>query len=326
MAENVAPTTGPKKQRPWWVEQRKFVVPATLLPRIKGLPEEKQIFYCYIVSKVVIETKKYPTMHKGISSKYFKNFIGSKYGDYLKTLDGDWKLIEINHAYWSGEDGFCKGYRLSASALAAKKVKVRFQKKQVHRLKDKSDLADDVAEFVYRNLKRLTVRTDLLPQADVIDEVDAETEAERVHFEQLNVHYSPHAKRLFHAAITMSKVARKNLLFKADPAVPLFEYDVRSCTPVILLGIADDPAEKTTLKLLLDADIYSTIANESGVVKDRDDIKEDFMKFVNGSIPNYVYTFLGGFNSSGGMGGPGKGATRGSPMTTVCQLKKGSAA
>jgi len=291
MADNMAATTQAKKARPWWVEQRTFVVPATLKPRIQNLAEELQMHYCFIVSKVVIETKKVPTTHKGISSRYFKHFIGSDYADYVEQLK-TWNIIEVNPSYWSGEDGFCMGYRLHPAALAAPKVKLCFRKKQVHPRRDKSKLTDDVAEFVHGNLKRLTVRADLLPQADLIDEVAAENWAEAIHFEQFNVHYSPKAKRLYHAAINMPKVARRNLILKADPAVPLFEYDVKSCTPVILLGLADDPAEKATLKLLLDGDIYATIASESGVTKDRDDIKQDFMKFVNGAVQNYIHTFF----------------------------------
>lgn len=293
MAENVAATTPVKKERPWWVKQRTFVIPSTLHVHIANLPEEIQVIFCFIVSKVVIETKKYPLRFKGVSSKYFKDFIGSRYRDYLKVLDRDWQIIEINDQYLNDpDDGFCKSYRLRPKALTAPKVKVCFRKKQVHSLRDKSELADDVAEFVYHNLKRLTVRTDLLPQADVIDEVAAENWAKAIHFEKFNVHYSHHAKRLYHAAILMPKVARKNLILKADPTLPLCEYDVKSCTPVILLGLADDPAERATLTALVDGDIYTTIANESGVVKDRDEIKRDFMQFVNGSVENYVHTFF----------------------------------
>jgi hypothetical protein len=291
MAGNLAATTRAKKERPWWVEHRTFVIPATLQVRIKNLPPEIQVLFCFIVSKIVIETKKAPASHKGISSKYFKYFIGGDYADYVRQLKA-WDIIEINPSYWSGEDGFCMGYRLHPTALAAPKVKLCFRKKQVHPSRDKSELTDDVADFVYRNLKRLTVRTDLLPQADLIDEVAAENWAEAIHFEQFNVHYSPKARRLYHVAINMPKVARKNLILKADPAVPLFEYDLKSCTPVILLGLTDDPTEKATLKLLLDGDIYATIANESRVIKDRDTIKEDFMRFVNGAVQNYIYTFF----------------------------------
>ncbi len=292
MADNVAATTQAKKERPWWLNQRRFVVPEMLVGKMDGAPEEVKIILCYIVSKVIIETKKHPRQFAGISSQYFKDFIGSDYHDYLKILDSDWRVIEIRGAYWNGEDGFCKGYRLRPKALASPPRKVCFQKKQVHPLRDKSKLADDVIRFVHGNLKRLTVRADLLGQANVIDDVEAETWAERIYFQQFNVHYSAKAKRLYHAAITMPKVARRNLVLKSDPALPVYEYDVKSCTPVILLGITHDPAERATLKSLLDGDIYSTIASERGVTKGRDTVKEDFMMFVNGSIQNYVYTFF----------------------------------
>lgn len=263
-----------------------------LLSKFQDVPEAVQMICCYIVSKVVIETKKYPTQFKGISSQYFKDFIGSEYADYLKVLDRDWQIIEINGSYWNGEDGFCKGYRLRPQALASPLRKKCFPKKQVHPFKDKSEVTDKVIRFVHANLKRLTVRADLIDQANLIDDVDAETWAERIYFGQFNVHYSAKAKRLYHAAITMPKVARRNLILKENPALSLFDYDIKSCTPVILLGLVKDPAERATLQLLLDGDIYAAIASECGVTKDRDSIKEDFMIFLNGAIPNYVHTFF----------------------------------
>jgi hypothetical protein len=75
--------------------------------------------------------------------------------------------------------------------------------------------------------------------------------------------------------------------------VPLSEYDVKSCTPVILLGLTkNNPDEKAKLENLLAEDIYTTIAVEQGVTKDRDDIKEDFMIFVNGAIKNYIFQYF----------------------------------
>ena len=292
MADNATATTQAKKERPWWLGQRRFVVPAMLLSKFQDVPEAVQIIFCYIVSKVVIETKKCRTQFKGISSQYFKDFIGSEYADYLKILDRDWQIIEINGSYWNGEDGFCKGYRLRPQAMASPLRKKCFPKKQVHPFRDKSEVTDKVIRFVHANLKRLTVRADLLAQANLIDDVDAETWAERIYFGQFNIHYSAKAKRLYHTAITMPKVARRNLILKENLALPLYEFDVKSCTPVILLGLVKDPAERATLKLLLDGDIYATIASESGVTKDRDSIKEDFMIFLNGAIPNYVHTFF----------------------------------
>jgi len=240
----MAPARRVKKERPWWVKQRRFVVPSTLRLKIGNLPEEIQVFYCFIVSKIVIESKKCPAMYHPIASKYFNDFVGSEYRDFLNVLVG-WKIIEINEAYQNDAGkGFTKSYRLHPTALAASKVKLDFKKKVVQPLRDKSELKDDVAKFVHDNLKRLDVRTDLLRQNNVIDEVDAEDWAERIHFEAFNVHYSDKTKRLYHAAINMPKVARKNLILKADASVPLYEYDVKSCTPVILLGLANDPRKR----------------------------------------------------------------------------------
>jgi hypothetical protein len=293
MAGNqTAPTRAKRDDRPWWVKQRRFAVPSTLQVHIHNLPEEIQVFFCYIVSKIVIESKKHPTLYHPIASKYFNDFVGSEYRDFLNLLVG-WKIIEINEAYQNDAGkGFTKSYRLHPTALAVSTVKLDFKKKVVQPLRDKSDLKDDVAEFVHDNLKRLDVKTDLLPQDSAIDEVDAVDWAERIHFQQFNVHYSPKAKRLYHAAISMPKIARRNLILKADASVPLFEYDVKSCMPVILLGLIQDPAERATLTALLDGDIYTTIANEQGVTKIRADIKDDFLMFVNGAVRNYVYTFF----------------------------------
>ena len=292
MAGNQTAPTRAKKQRPWWVEQRTFVVPSTLQAEIQDLPDDVRLNYCYIVSKIVIETKKHPALYQPISSKYFNDFVGSKYQAYMEQLK-DWQIININDAYLNADGkGFPKSYRLHPTAQAANKVKICFKKKKVQPQRDKSKLTDGVAAFVHENLKRLTVRTDLLHQADVIDEVDAEDAAEDIYFQAFNVHYSAKAKRLFHAAILMPKVARKNLILKSDASVPLFEYDVKSCMPVTLLGLIQDPAERATFTALLDGDIYTAIADESGVTKDRAEIKVDFLKFVNGGVHNYVFTFF----------------------------------
>jgi len=290
--KSAASTRAKKDNRPWWVKQRRFVIPSTLQARIQNLPEEIQIFFCYIVSKVIIETKKFPSQYRNISSVYFGDFVGSEYRGLINQLR-DWHIIEINEAYQNDAGkGFTKSYRLHPTAQAASKVKICFKKKVAQPLRDKSKLTDNVAAFVHENLRRLDVRPDLLPQSDAIDDVDAEDWAERIHFQQFNVHYSSKAKRLYHAAISMPKIARRNLILKADASVPLYEYDVKSCMPVILLGLIQDPAERATLMALLDGDIYTAIATECAVTKDRADVKDDFLMFLNGGVRNYVYTFF----------------------------------
>jgi hypothetical protein len=278
--------------KPWWVKQRRFVVPSTLKARIQKLPEEIQKFYCFIVSKVIVITKKHPALYGPISSKYFKDFIGSDYGDYVGQLK-KWHIIEVNDQYLNDpEHGFSKSYRLHSKARKASKVKLQFAKKQVQPLRDNSKLTDDVAEFVHRNLKRLGVRTDLLPQANVIDEVEAEDWAEAIHFNKFNLHYSESVKRLYHAVIVMPVIARKNLVLKENPSVPLYEYDVKSCHPVLLLALIEDHSERKKYTALLHGDIYGTIARECGIVADRASVKLDFLKFVNGSVANYFHKYF----------------------------------
>ncbi len=292
MPENVAATAPAKKEWPWWVKQRRFVVPATLQRHMRNAPEGVQVILCSIVSRIVTATKKHPEHFANIPSTEFKNVVGSDYKGYMDALN-EWRIIDFNNRYSNAEGrSFCKSYRLHPSANAADKVMVSFDKKQVHPPRDKSKLTNDVAKFVHRNLKRLSIRNDLLPQANLIDEVEAINSAVRVYFEQFNVHYAPHAKRLYHTVIQMPAVARKNLILKADASVPLFEYDIKSCMPVILLGIPKPPAENTTLKAFLDGDIYTAIASECSVTDSRDDIKQEFLRFVNGGVRNYVYTFF----------------------------------
>lgn len=278
--------------KPWWMRQRRFAVPTTLRDRIDGLPEEERRFYCYIVNKVVITTKKRPNLFRGISRGYFKNFIGSDYRDYIDRLR-EWQIIEVNEPYLTTENvGFPKSYRLHPTAQAADKVKIVFDKNVVQPLRDKSVLTDEVTEFVFRNIQRIGVRSELLEQSNVVDEVEAFEWANIVASGKFNVHYSGKTKRLYHTLINMPRIARRNLVLKDKPATPLFEYDVKSCAPVILLGATKDPGERANLVSMLEGDIYTTIANDTGVTKDRDVIKEDFMMFLNGGVENYVYTFF----------------------------------
>ena len=275
-----------------WVKERYFVIPAILKQKMQKAPEDVQMILCSIVSKIATATKKNPEHFANILSIEFKNTIGSDYHGYLEILH-DWRIVDINNRYSNAEDkGFPKSYRLFPSANAAAKAIVRFEKKVIQPLRDQSDLTNDVAKSVYRNLKRIAVRENLLPQANLIDEVEAINSAVKVYWGKFNVHYSAKAKRLFHTVISMPKIARRNLILKADTSVPLFEYDVKSCMPVILLGLIQTPTERATLTALLEGDIYTTIANEQGITKIRDDIKDDFLIFLNGGIRNYVYTFF----------------------------------
>jgi hypothetical protein len=279
-------------EKPWWVKQRRFAVPATLRDRIEGLPEQERLFYCYIVNKVRYETKDEPLQSEGISSTYFQNFIGSGYRRYVEQLR-EWQIIQVNDHYLNADGhGFTKSYRIHQEALEAPIVKIRFDKKQAQPLKDHSEITDEVADFVLANCRRVGVKPELANQGNEEAEVDAEDFAERIYWGQFNVRYGGKVQRLFHTIIEMPSAARANLVFKADPAVHLCEYDVKSCHPVLLLTIMEDDKEKAGLMDLLSEDFYSVVAKECGVDLARDTIKMDFLKFANGRTRNYFHQYF----------------------------------
>jgi len=279
-------------EKPWWVKQRRFAIPTILRDRIEGLPEQEQLFYCYIVNKVRYETKEEPTRFEGISSTYFQNGVGSGYRRYIDQLR-DWRIIEIFEHYLNAEGhGFTKGYRPHRLALEAPLVKVRFKKKQAQPLKDHSELTDEVTEFVLANCKRVGIKTELATQANDAEEVDAEDFAERIYWGQFNVRYGGKVRRMFHTILEMPSTGRPNLVFKENPEVHLCEYDVKSCHPVLLLQIMKDEKEKDALKELLSEDLYTLIASEYGVARERDVIKKDFLYFANGRTRNYFHRYF----------------------------------
>jgi len=279
-------------EKPWYVKQRRFAVPAPLRDRIEGLPDQERLFYCYIVNKVRYETKDEPRQFEGISSTYFQNFIGSGYRRYVEQLR-KWHIIHVNDHYLNADGhGFTKAYRLHEEALEAPIVKVNFKKKQAQPLKDHSEITDEVAKFVLANCQRVGVKEELATQASEEAEVDAEDFAERIYWGQFNVRYGGKVSRMFHTVIEMPSTARANLVFKEDPAIHLCEYDVKSCHPVLLLAIMEDEREKDGLKELLKGDFYSTVANECGEARERDAIKMDFLKFANGRTRNYFHRYF----------------------------------
>lgn len=277
---------------PSYVRLRKFVVVTDLLPLISTLTEEQQRNYCFIVSMIIRLTHKKPSFFLNIHHKVWNNFIGDNYSDYIHQLEV-WRIIELNHSFChEGEVSFSKGYRLHSSVVDSEKVTKAFAKKRVKPLKDQSQLVNPVCHFVHTNLKKVTVLETLTQTTNNVEEVECEEWAEKIYWDQFNLKYGHKVSRMYHSIILMPKASRKNLLYKDDHKVQLFEYDVKSCHPVLLMSMITSPSEKERFKKVLDTDIYTTIAKEMGVTKDRELIKDDFMFFINGEVKNYFHTFF----------------------------------
>ena len=250
------------------------------------------MFYCFIVNKVRYETRAEPMRFKGISSTYFRNFIGSGYRRYIDQLY-QWDIIRDTDGYLAANGyGYPKAYRLHRDILNSPLVKITFAKKKAQPLDDRSVLDDDITPFVWANCKRIGIKTDLAVQGSVADDVDAEDFAERIFCDQHNIHYGRKVVRLYHTIIEMPSAARANLMLKEKPGTPLFEYDVKSCHPVLMLQLMEE-AEKAALMELLSGDFYRTVATECGRQhRNRDLIKKDFVTFANGKRRNYFHRYF----------------------------------
>lgn len=279
-----------KETIPWWVKTHRFIVVKSLLPLIQGYSEQKREYYCYIVSQIIVHTKANPSFYAHIGRSLWLDKIKSNYKVYISQLR-QWKIIDINDSY-SIEEHFTKGYRLHDSVINDEKVKVSFTKKRVRPMKDHSMVTDKVTDFVYSNLQRIGAHMELKLQPNEVDEVEAEEYMRKIWFQVFNLKYGKKVRRLFHTIITMPRLCRINLMLKERPTEPLYEYDIKSCHPVLLLTFISDPNEKARYTELLDTDIYTTIANARKVTKDRDDIKTDFLYFLNGGIKNYFYDYF----------------------------------
>ena len=279
-----------KKCYPKYVYQKKFVITSNLLTLIQPMDEETKKNYCFAVSLIIVLSKKNPNYFVEINKKVFHNFIGDDYHEYLNQLE-KWGIIEINNNYSNFESNeFCKSFRIIDNS---NKVTISFNKKKIKPLLDKSVITDARSEFIFRSLNRIGVLNDLIPTDDLIDEVESEQWSEKIFFGKFDLHYSNKVKRLFHSIILMPSNCRKNLVLKEATAVQLFEYDIKSALPVILLTLTSDENERSKLKLLLDGDIYYTIYNNSGLgYQPRKKIKIQFMEFVFGSIQNYFFDYF----------------------------------
>ena len=281
-----------KQNKPWYCKMRRFIIPSGLMDYIKDLPQNQQINYCFIVTRILIATKKNPKLFGSIHSKVFQNFIISEYTDYVYQLV-TWGVIEVRNEYSNNLDHpFTTAYRITELFMKQETKRISFQKKKCQPLKDKSTINDNITKFVYHNLKRIGVLETIRKETNLIDQVDYEDWAEAIWDQVFNLHYGKKVSRLYHSIILMPSGCRKNLILKENPSKPLFEYDVKSCHPVLLLTLMQDKLEREKFITLLNNDIYTTIGREVGCFCSRDEHKIHFLHFINGGITNYFYHYF----------------------------------
>ncbi len=275
------------KDRPW-LKMRVFCITASLKRKMeadKTLTEKQKEWLAYIQNKVIIESREKPAFYVNIGSKYFQDRIGSNYRRWINYLIRKGELDE-NRSYWAGggDDAHPMSYRLTRTALGSGIVKVTYQRKKAQppKSKPRQPSGDVVIEFVEKNLRKLTVAKTLVWGNDDIAHSRTHEFCVQIFHQRFDVHRGPQCRRLLHPVISMPKVGRANLQL-ADSTEQLFEYDVKSCHPVLMLNLFTDSAERRSYSQLLEADVYDGAAAVMQKALTRDEVKQDFMEAINRS-------------------------------------------
>jgi hypothetical protein len=170
------------------------------------------------------------------------------------------------------------------AALQSGTTKMEFQRKKIQppRSKPLQPSNDAVADFVGHNLRKLTVAETLLQGPDAVTDSMIHDFCWQTFFGDFNLRRGKNCRRLYHAVIEMPKEGRANLRL-ADSVDELFEYDVKSCHPVLMLGLFTDNTERGRFAQLLDVDVYDGVAAVMDKALSRDEVKEDFLVAINTS-------------------------------------------
>lgn len=274
------------KDRPW-LKMRVFCITASLKRKMaadKTLTEEQKEWLAYIQNKVIVESREAPALYVNIGAKYFNDRIGSGYRKWIDYLIGKGELDENPSYLAGGDDAFTKSYRLTRTALGSGIVKVTYQRKKAQppKSKPRQTSGDVVIDFVEKNVRKLTVPKTLVWGNDDIADSRTHESCVQIFHQRFDVNRGPQCRRLLHPVICMPKVGRANLQL-TDSTEHLFEYDVKSCHPVLMLNLFTDPAERQSYSQLLEADVYDGAAAVMQKALTRDEVKQDFMEAINRS-------------------------------------------
>lgn len=271
----------------FWLKIHRFAVTRSLKDKLAercDLTDRQREFCCYIQNKVLRETREEPNQFANIGAKYWEDKCGGGYRRWVDLLVGLGEL-HLNPHYRKGTDadpGFTMSYRVPLAALESGVTKIDFTRKATS-IKDQTDLdqANDIIRFVHRCCSRLTIPETLVDIPEPVRDAAAHEFSRRVFWGDFNIRYGEKGHRLYHSIIEMPKEARANLVWKTEGGPPLFEYDIKSCQPVLLLPLFSNPLEKAKYSLLLDSDIYTRIRDSMGGCEDRDGMKIQFMIYTN---------------------------------------------
>ncbi|MGC3960483.1 MAG: hypothetical protein QM813_21905 [Verrucomicrobiota bacterium] len=170
-------------------------------------------------------------------------------------------------------------YRVPLAAMRDGVCSVNFGRERFYAPTPENNPTDDASRYALKCLSDLNVVKDgkfWLPE-EPTRRSRIKDHCEHIAYKDFGLTYGNKSKRLFHRVVMMPSEGRRNL---KHWCMPLVEYDVKSCHPLLLVTLFERTAERRRYQDLLVGDIYTTIGEAVGVT-DRERIKIDFLRVVN---------------------------------------------
>jgi len=268
-----------------WLKSKYFATTQSLQTKLaaSSLTEVEQEWCCYIQNKVLSHMRDRSLV--SVHHDYYKDKIGRGYVRWIKLLE-EWEELEVIQNY-TIPYGFTKGktkqFWVPNAAVESGIVIRDFKAKRIKRTTDKSKFPSTKpwVQFIFKNLKMLSARKDIVTIKDPVIRADCHLAAKKIFHGELNVKTGSKVNRLSHTVIQMPKEGRANLVWR-DTNKPLTcEHDIKSCHPVLLLTLATDEKERTKYKKWLDRDIYDAVRVTKNLRMSRQQVKDLWCLFVN---------------------------------------------
>lgn len=263
-----------------WLKTDHFAVTNSLRSILdaSALPSQERERVAYIQNKVLITADE--AQWAWISRRYWADKCGGRYKRYVEILNG-WGQLEINPSYRATHDAaaYPMSYRVPRAALREGVCNLSFGRKRFRAPVPANHPEDDVSRYALKCLSDLEVVRDAdfwLPE-DPKHRSRIKDHCEHIAFKDFRLAYGTKSKRLFHRVVMMPSEGRRNL---KHYCLPLVEYDVKSCHPVLLMPLFEDDGERRRYQDLLAGDVYTGIGEAMGVA-DREQVKTDFLRVIN---------------------------------------------
>ncbi|HRT06894.1 MAG TPA: hypothetical protein P5038_00485 [Candidatus Paceibacterota bacterium] len=263
-----------------WLKTDHFAVTKSLRAKLEasGLPAREQSRSAYIQNKVLVTAKE--RQWAQISSRYWSDKCDSGYTRYRDQLC-DWGQLRFNRKYLATHDanGYPMSYLVPSAAMRDGICNVNFGRERFHAPTPDNTPTDDASRYALKCLWDLKVVKDTefwLP-TEPTRRSRVKDHCEHIAYKDFGLTYGNKSKRLFHRVVMMPAEGRRNL--KHD-FLPLVEYDVKSCHPLLLVTLFEHDGERRRYQDLLAGDIYTAIGDAMGTT-DREQVKTDFLRVVN---------------------------------------------